>query len=153
MVPDDLEGVIRRYEAVSFRVNRRMNALIKECIDEDLTLDQYSALRYIGSRGTVTSTEIAEAFGIVKSAVTAITNRLIKKGYLVRRSGTADRRLTLWSLSGEGRRLMEEHQRRIHRLIASFLTHFSGEEAERFLRTYEKLADVIERTEGKVSLS
>lgn len=149
MVSDELEHIIQRYENVSFRVNRRLNVLLRECIDEDLTLDQFTALRYIGMRGSVTSSEIAEVFCIGKSSVTAIVNRLVEKQYVQRIGDPDDRRVTYLSLTEQGMPVRDELQKRIHRLIASFMVHFTNEEAERFLTTFEKLADVIESTEGR----
>jgi DNA-binding MarR family transcriptional regulator len=148
MTTNDFEKIIQRYEDVSFRVNRRMNVLLRECIDEDLTLDQFTALRYIGLRGAVTSSEIADSFCIGKSSVTAIINRLVEKQYVTRTNDPDDRRVTYLSLTEQGEVIKDALQDRIHRLIASFLIHFKGEEAENFLATYEKLADVVERMEG-----
>jgi hypothetical protein len=42
-----LQDIIRRYEAVNFTVNRKLNASIRDHMPDELTLDQYSTIRYI----------------------------------------------------------------------------------------------------------
>ncbi|EPR26667.1 Transcriptional regulator, MarR family protein [Geobacillus sp. WSUCF1] len=76
----NIDEWIDRYLSVSFLVMKRGAALVKGSLCEEMTHDQYYLLRYIRRRGACTSTELAAMFGVNKSAVTAMTNRLVDKG-------------------------------------------------------------------------
>lgn len=144
----DLERMIQRFETSHFRVERRLHALFKQCIGEALTLDQFMVLRYIGKRGSVTSTEIAEWFCVGKSSVTSLMNRLVVRQYVMRTQDPTDRRILYLSLTEKGMEMKDKLDAKIKELIASFLIHFTQEEAETFLTSLEKLSNLIERTEG-----
>ncbi|WP_281883623.1 MarR family winged helix-turn-helix transcriptional regulator [Paenibacillus sp. YYML68] len=144
-----MKQIVARYEAASFTVNRRINAMIRECMQEELTLDQYSILRYIGDRSQCTSSELAEAFCVGKSSITAIITRLAAKRLIVRLPDEKDRRVTYLALTEEGRRLSDVVESSIQQLLTRLMEHFQPEEAEAFIGTYEKLAKVLVMVDEK----
>lgn len=145
----DVRGWIRRYEQANFIVERKMQALIREMLGDDLTLEQLSTLRYIHRNGSCTVTGLAEAFCVGKSAVTAIVNRLAERGYITRAVDAADRRVITLTLSEEGVSVQERFEQKIHELLASFLGRFDAEEVEAFLSIYEKLAAIIQEIDRR----
>lgn len=149
MITDQIQEYIARFEAVSFTVSRRLNSLIREVIDEDLTLDQFLTLRYIFNRENCTAGELAEKFCVNRSATTAITSRLADKNYIQRMQDEKDRRVVSFSLTKQGKKIYEAAAERINRVLAGFIEQFSQEEIDQFLRTYEKLAVIVER-EGEI---
>lgn len=138
-----LGEIIARYEEASFVVTRRMNAAIRERMSEELTLDQYSVLRYLRKRGQATSSELADTFCVGKSSVTAITTRLFDKQLIERLPDGRDRRVTYLGLTDSGSRLADEMDERIQDILSQFLGHFAEQEAIRFIETFEKLARVL----------
>jgi Transcriptional regulators len=139
----DVREWIRRYEQANFIVEKKMQALIREMLDEDLTPEQLSTLRYIHRNGSCTPTGLAEAFCVGKSAVTAIINRLVERRYISRTVDAADRRVITLTLTEEGVAVQERFEQKIHEMLASFLGRFEAEEVESFLSTYEKLAAIV----------
>ncbi|CAM4283713.1 MarR family winged helix-turn-helix transcriptional regulator [Paenibacillus tarimensis] len=138
-----LASIIGRYEEVSFTVNRRLNALIRRGMGEELTLDQYSTIRYIRKRGRCTSSELADIFCVGKSSITAIITRLSDKKMIERVQDDKDRRVTYLSLTEEGERTADEIEERIQELLTNYISHFDNEEAIRFIETYEKLGRLL----------
>ncbi|WNQ11363.1 MarR family transcriptional regulator [Paenibacillus aurantius] len=138
-----LRQLIERYERATFVVNRRLNAMIKERMEEELTLDQYSTIRYIRGRGSCTSSELADSFCVGKSSITAIVNRLADKDLIRRLPDEKDRRVTYLTLTEEGERLAQAGEEKIQELLSGYLQHFDEEEARQFIQTYEKLARVL----------
>jgi len=147
MGPEQISRYIDRFEAVTFVVSRRLNALIRECIDDDLTLDQFLALRYIHNRGSCTASEMAETFCVNRSAITAITTRLADKRYMERVPDRRDRRVYSLRLTERGRDVYLSAAVRIHEQLAALIRQFPVEEIEQFLDSYERLADMIKREE------
>lgn len=142
-----LKSLIERYETASLAVTRRMAALLRDTLAADLTLDQYNILRYINRRRSCTSSELSDAYCVGKSAITAIINRLARKGLIRRTPDRKDRRVTRLSLTREGERLCEALTDRIQHILSRYLGHFTREEATAFIGTFEKLARLLETSD------
>jgi DNA-binding MarR family transcriptional regulator len=138
-----LQDIIRRYEAVNFTVNRKLNASIRDHMPDELTLDQYSTIRYIRNRGRCTSSELADIFCVGKSSITAIITRLFDKSLIERLPDEKDRRVTYLSLTADGERLSDEMEVKIGDLLGKYIMHFNEQEATQFIETFEKLAKVL----------
>lgn len=138
-----INELIKRYLDVSFVVTKRAEELVKCEMDPDITNDQHYILRYISQKEKCTSSELAEIFRVNKSAITAMTNRLVEKGLIRRIRGRHDRRVVYLALTEKGSRLFKETEEKIHQLVESFITKFSEAEIESFIKTYEKLANIL----------
>jgi DNA-binding MarR family transcriptional regulator len=145
-----LQLIIERYEEVSFTVNRRLNALIRKEMADELTLDQYSTLRYIRQHGSCTSSELSDIFCVGKSSITAIITRLFDKQLIARMPDEKDRRVTYLTLTPAGEQMMDEMEKRIQETLSRIMNHFDKQEATQFIKTFEKLAVVLTEQEGKV---
>ncbi|KXG11557.1 MarR family transcriptional regulator [Anoxybacillus rupiensis] len=142
-----VKELVERYLSVSFDVMKRGAMLVKCELDEDITNDQYYLLRYMYKRGICTSTELASAFIVNKSAITAMTNRLVEKEMVRRIRDEKDRRVIYLTLTEKGMRWFQETEEKIHKLVGSFITKFSEQEIEMFLQLYEKLASALHEME------
>lgn len=138
-----IHELVDRYIELTHEVWKRGEALTKEEIGEELTNDQHYLLRYIYRRQRCTTTELAEAFSVQKSAITAIMNRLVEKNIIERVQDKNDRRVLYLTLTKEGRTLFEKTEARVFNLVESIIQQFGQEEIETFIRTYEKLANVL----------
>ena len=135
---------IERYKSAMFTINRRLNAMIRELMPEDLTVDQYSIMSSILSQGRCTHSELAEIFCVGKSSITAIISRLFDKNLIRRIPDEKDRRVVYLALTDDGVRLTRETDTKLESLLAGYLGHFGQEEIDQFMRTYEKLARVLQ---------
>ncbi|MEY9094644.1 MarR family winged helix-turn-helix transcriptional regulator [Paenibacillus sp. RC84] len=142
-----LSQIIDRYESTIFTVNRRLNAMIKDRMPEELTQEQYATLRYLQRRGQCTSSELAEIFCVGKSSITAIITRLVDKELITRLPDDKDRRVTYLALTDKGTAAVNEMRLRIQELLAGVIKHFDGQEAIAFIETFEKLANVLMQTD------
>jgi len=146
---DKLQQWIERYMEASFTVNKRINATIRENIGSDLTIEQLSILHYIHNHASCTSTELADIFCVGKSAITAIITRLENKGLIERDRDSKDRRLVYLRLTEEGKVLQKASDAGINDVLAPYLGHFTEEEIETFISSYEKLAAILLKDGGK----
>lgn len=138
-----LKQITERYETATFTVHRRLSALIREKMPEGLTLEQYSTLRYICVHGTCTSSELADAFCVGKSSITAIITRLSDKQLIKRTPDEKDRRVIYLALTPEGIMISNEMDEQIQELLGHFINNFEDQEALAFIETYEKLAKLL----------
>jgi DNA-binding MarR family transcriptional regulator len=138
---------VDRYLSVSFLVMKRAVTLVKSGLDQDITADQFFMMRHIQQTGYSTSTHLAETFEVNKSAITAMTNRLVDKGFLTRVRDEKDRRVVYLSLSPKGEEWLKHTEEKIYQLVQTLVSHFKDQEIEDFIQTYEKLADLLRRME------
>lgn len=143
MKQNNIQELINRYVAVSFTVNKKAESLIKAQIGDELTNDQHYILRYIYRSGECTSTELADAFEVNKSAITAIINRMVDREWIKRTRDESDRRVVYLTLTDTGNKLFEKTEEKVLSLVESIITKFDEKEVQNFLQTYEKLAEIL----------
>lgn len=142
-----LKQMISRYEEATFTVNRRMAALLKEKLGEEITSEQHATLRYIRRKEQCTSSELADIFCVGKSSITAIITRLFDKELIKRIPDDKDRRVTYLALTDKGIEIADRMEEKIQELLGSFIQHFDEQEAIVFIETFEKLARVLVQSE------
>ncbi|WP_042462047.1 MarR family winged helix-turn-helix transcriptional regulator [Neobacillus dielmonensis] len=138
-----IKEIVDKYLNLTFSIERNGGQLIKCQMGNDMTNDQHYILRYINQKEGCTSSELADVFNVNKSAITAIIDRLEKKGFIQRTRDEQDRRVVYLTLTDVGRELFYETELRIHQLVSSFIEQFEPDEIERFIQTYEKLNQII----------
>jgi DNA-binding MarR family transcriptional regulator len=143
MQNNNIQELINQYVEYSFSVTKKAEGLIKKEIGDDITHEQHYTLRYISGVDVCTSTELAEVFEVKKSAITGIINRLVERGLINRSRDDNDRRVIYLSLTPAGKELYEKTQDKIHSLVESIITKFDEQEIKAFLKTYEKLNNIL----------
>jgi DNA-binding MarR family transcriptional regulator len=150
MCEKSIKELVDHYINVSFSVNKIAEGLVKEQIGSDLTNDQHYTLRYINKVGTCTSSELAEVFDVKKSAITAIITRMWEKGLIQRTRDENDRRVVYLTLTDKGNDLFLKTEERIHSLVESFISKFEHSEIVQFLKTYDKVNEILLERKSKV---
>lgn len=140
-----IHEIVERYIQLSHEVWKRGEALIREEIGDELTNEQHYLLRYIFQRERCTTTELAEAFSVQKSAITAIINRLVEKNIIARTQDVADRRVIYLTLTEQGKILFEKTERKVFHLIESIIEKLDQQEIETFLNTFGKIAAILKK--------
>jgi DNA-binding MarR family transcriptional regulator len=143
MAETNIKDLVDRYIAVSQSVEKKAASLVKEQIGSDLTNDQHFTLRYMNQVGTCTSSELADVFDVQKSAITAIIQRLWEKGLIERTRDEKDRRVVYLTLTEKGKELYSQCEERIHNLVEGLITQFEHQEIKQFIRTFEKLNQIL----------
>lgn len=92
-----------RFKALSEHCYRIANAAYRAA-GVELDSHWFPVLRYVQVKGPGTVTQIAEAIGQTHSAVSQLATRLVRAGWIVRRSDRADARRSVLDLSAHGER-------------------------------------------------
>ncbi|EKN69939.1 MarR family transcriptional regulator [Neobacillus bataviensis LMG 21833] len=150
MKDTSIKELIDQYINLTFSIEKNSVQLIKGQIGNDLTSDQHYILRYINQREECTSSELADVFNVKKSAITAIIERLWKKGFIKRTRDEQDRRVVYLTLTEGGQELFRETELRIYQLVGSLIKQFDQAEIEAFMKTYEKLNRIILATKEEM---
>ena len=83
--------------------------------------------------------EIAERIGRDKSTVTALVNKLLDAGYIVKEKDPDDNRVTYLCLTDRGKSLESDFYKISERLIATAFRGFSQKEREELVRAVVKM--------------
>ncbi|GAA0595729.1 hypothetical protein GCM10009001_09820 [Virgibacillus siamensis] len=146
----ELRQLINRYQDATNSIYRNVNSMMKEKIHSDITTDQFATLQYIQKHEECTSTDIAHAFGVGKSAVTAQITRLYEKDLIKRVRDDNDRRNVYLFVTKKGIKLVEYTEEEIYAEIGKYLGHFDEEEITEFINSLEKLAAIMEQEDKTV---
>jgi|SRR5690625_5643805 len=140
----ELRQLFSRYEVAINTIYREINTIIKKYVHSDITADQFTILQFIHQQDACTSTQIANTFGVGKSSVTALVNRLDEKKLIIRKRDSNDRRIVYLTLTAEGKKLVEQTEYELYRVIGEKLGHFDKDEIESYIIALEKLASLME---------
>jgi DNA-binding MarR family transcriptional regulator len=95
---------------------------------EDITIAQYRTLVVLASRGPQKLVDLAGLVGVTPSTAGRMCDRLLRRGLVIRRRASDDRRAVRISLTPAGRGVVDEATRQRRAVIAGIL---SGLPAER----------------------
>ena len=108
---------------------------------KDITNNDMHVIEAIGIGAPKNMSSIAKELSVTVGTLTIAMNILVKKGYVVRRRGDADRRVVYISLSDRGRSAYEHHARFHREMIQSVMEELEPGELETLIRALTKLND------------
>lgn len=108
---------------------------------KDITNNDMHVIEAIGIGAPKNMSSIAKELSVTVGTLTIAMNSLVKKGYVVRRRGDADRRVVYISLSDRGRSAYEHHARFHREMIQSVIEELEPGELETLIRALTKLND------------
>jgi len=135
------EVLVERYCEVQPRLQRCLSGLLHGEAQDDLhgvTEHQRVVLGYLRGQ-SVTMRELAKRLGVGESAATAVVERLVRQGLVVRRNDPTDRRLVRLALSDQGRSAVAELDEKARRKIAGLLAVLSDEQLTELVGIMETL--------------
>ena len=106
---------------------------------KDLTNNDMHVIEAIGTEEPKNMSTIARLLSVTVGTLTIAMNSLVKKGYVIRQRGTADRREVYISLSEKGRGAYEHHARFHRTMIDSVSKELTPEQLELLVETLTKL--------------
>jgi len=109
-------------------------------VGEDVTLSQYRALVVLASRGPQRVASLADALAVTPPTATRMSDRLVRKGLVRRRTSREDRRQVLVSLTPTGRELVAEVTRRRRMEIARVVDQIPAGDQAAMIDAFSTLA-------------
>ncbi|MCP4753033.1 MAG: MarR family transcriptional regulator, partial [Proteobacteria bacterium] len=107
----------------------------------DLTRKQVYYLDVIAQLQNPTPTELAQALQLSKPSITAIMDKMIQSGYILRVQSDEDKRSAHVHLTEKGKKVAELHDH-VHTTIAGYLTKpLDRSEIERLTELFNKIVD------------
>jgi DNA-binding MarR family transcriptional regulator len=107
-----------------------------------VTVAEWVVLRELLDLGQVNPSQIADALGMTRGAISKLVERLVVKKLIHRSSSNADRRFQSISLTAAGRKLVPVLARLADRNDNEFFSHLSPEERKHLT---ESLQEIVRR--------
>lgn len=114
---------------------RRSNALTKGTI----TVPQMILLEIAFEKNMCTMSDLAKSIGVTTSAVTGLTDRLIRAKLITRTRGIKDRRIVIISLSEKGKNLIKKILNERQQMIKKAFGNLTHKERETYLKLIKKV--------------
>ena len=108
---------------------------------KDITNNDINVIEAIGIGEPKNMSSIARELSVTVGTLTIAMNSLVKKGYVVRARGEADRRVVYISLSEKGRVVYDRHARFHKEMIDAVITRLQPDELEALLKGLTNLND------------
>ena len=122
------------------RANQRHAAIFFERLDNrQLTPTQFAALIKIGDEKEVSQNRLGRLTAMDPATILGVVKRLRARNLVATRPDPHDRRRSLWRLSGDGRRLLEELVPMARRISRDTLAPLARGDRQLFLELLGKL--------------
>ena len=105
----------------------------------DITSTQLLVLECLSTCGQCKMHTLVDALKFKFSAVTAIIDRLVKTGFVIRERGKEDRRTVFVALSAKGKKVLLEVYQQRRKAFMQVFSRVSAKEREEYLTILEKL--------------
>jgi len=135
------DALVDRYFELQPQMQRRFSAGVHRELREELhsvTVHQLSVLMHLRAH-SVTMRELAKELDVGESAATAVVERLVRQGLVVRHDDPADRRLVRLSLSDTGESLVTKLHETACRKTATLLAALSDDQLAQLIAIMETL--------------
>jgi DNA-binding MarR family transcriptional regulator len=114
-----------------------------------LTLTQFKILYLLKLEGSKKVSQLAEVLSLTSSAVTGITDQLLKEGYIEKERAENDRRVVNISLSDKGYSTIEEKQKKQKEIMNTYFHMLAEEDIQHLKRIFTTLIDNVKKKEKK----
>ena len=119
----------------------------KQIIELELTLPQAQVLRVL-RRGAMPTGQLASKLRISAPAITQLTDRLIRKGLIERRTTADDRRCVIVALSERGAHLVDQFRQRRRDIFNHALADLSETDRKQVIEVLGRVVKVLESYEA-----
>ena len=133
-------------------LNRILVSLFNDLIDieekalivdefKDISINDMHIIEAIGTGEPKNMSTVAKAIDVTVGTLTIGINGLVKKGYVLRERGTADRRVVYISLTDKGLRAYRHHEQFHKNMALSIMDRLDEDEAVVLVRSLNKMTD------------
>jgi DNA-binding MarR family transcriptional regulator len=116
----------------------------KDSLLKDITMTEVHTITLIGKLGAPKMSELAESAHVTQGTMTGMVNKLVKKEYVKRMRGAADRRVVRVELTTRGRKIDKLHEEHHMSLVEKISGALTRAEQREMVRLMKKVAGTLE---------
>ncbi|MGL5972851.1 MAG: MarR family transcriptional regulator [Oscillospiraceae bacterium] len=114
-----------------------LSLMTNKFLSEDITYNSILYLDIIGLTENCTVTKLSEMLKISKPAVTAKVNELIKKGFVLKKQSTEDKRVYYLMLTNQNKKIHQKYDKATSKTIEFVKNKYSKSEITTFCEVLE----------------
>lgn len=138
----ELEPFIESFYKITGKINKMRNNLISFDGTEPLNTAAIHLIEVIGKHSDYNTTQIAEALGNTKGAVSQMTAKLERKGLIERQKNDANEKEVTFLLTESGKKVFDGHERlhaELYQRLEKILCEFSPEDIAKIKKAFEEI--------------
>jgi DNA-binding MarR family transcriptional regulator len=110
------------------------------CQTGRITASQWFVVRHLGKSAGTTLKEVAQSLNVTSSAATQLVEALVRKGYIVKKIGSPDRRELELRLSDKSKKHLAELRRKRLAEMTKIFGVLTDQEFSAYCRLFNKVA-------------
>lgn len=139
---DLIQSIEQKFRIMFRQVQRDLNDLFK---GDNITSHEFIFLKRLSLEEPVKISDISREMNVTASYATAVTDRLLQRGYVNRNRSEVDRRIVELTSTDKGKELLKEMEIRRSDYLLKLYSHLSNEEL--------KILDILMEKIQKVTIN
>lgn len=136
-----------RLEGVLMEIGRRIHVEFGAHMAPGVTGSQFFVLQKINAKGRLTVSEVADKLSVSLSAITALVDRLVQAGLVVRSRDEKDRRLVWLEATDKGKEILDRCIEGRRQVAIKYFGQLPDQDLEKLLEIYEKVLAALKDEE------
>ncbi|WP_408007581.1 MarR family winged helix-turn-helix transcriptional regulator [Pseudalkalibacillus sp. A8] len=126
----------------SFRITFRMfRKEINNLFEDECTSTEFTYMKFIMEKEEVMTSMLSQEFNVATSHITAVTDRLVKRGFVTRKRAENDRRVIYLCITEKGRELVNSLEVKKHHYMEGKFQNLSDDEMQTLVKLFSKITD------------
>ncbi len=134
-------------EIMPFIMREFLRQQAKEFYKTRITIPQFAILEYLNREIEPKMTDISKMLKVTTAAVTGIVDKLVKDGYVTRKSDPDDRRIIKIKITAKGNDLIKKMLEYRRQMVIKIFGKISEKDREDYLRILTNIKDHLTRPE------
>ena len=126
-------------------IRRKLLKTALACMHEGVLPPHLEIMKILDNAGTLHVAQIGERLQIPRPQMTHLIDGLVNLGITERQTNPSDRRAIDITLTGKGRRVLREHDRRLRDVLRTTLSGLEREDLEELSVSLRKLRDILSK--------
>ena len=133
-------------EEIFNTITKRKNFIDK--MPSNISQGESGVLLYLLNNNNVSQSELSDNLDVTMPRILAITNTLQDKGLIVKSIDSNDKRKTVISITGNGKKDIIEKRKNAINFIEKIIKNLSDEEIEQYISISKKIEQISNKQKG-----
>jgi DNA-binding MarR family transcriptional regulator len=136
---NEKEYLLQELSTHMFVVFRTLRNEIAKVFEGFIPMNEFVVLRVLYWRNEEMVSRVASELHVSNSHITAVSEKLIQKGLLIRSRSETDRRVVMLKITEQGKKLVEEMEMKKRDYIKEKFSFLTEEEIKAMIDAYKRL--------------
>ncbi len=144
MARSELQDFARKLGQLIVSIHKKSRSLKLEFFKDDITFSQFFLLELLACEHSLKMTDIAAAMNSSLPAATALVDKMVRAGLIQRTRNDQDRRVVNITLTGRGKKLIDEMLKQREKMIPEVFGKLTLKERNTYLHILSRIDKLME---------